>query len=263
MTRPVSAVRAHRREGRRRVSSAVDHAAADRERVLRNDPAEAQHPRRTNARWRRLTSSGVEYVEVRCLDLNPFLPVGIDAEEIRFLDTFLLHCLLSDSPPDSSDEAREMSGNQQRVVETGRKPGVTLSARRSRSRHARLGDDADERDAPHRGPVGRRAGDTELHIASWKEQMPRLDDADRTPSARILASMRKARVPFFRFAMNQSILHKGYFVANPLQRRRSCATSNRSRSSRSTNSARIEAADSESLDEFLAHYLAPPSIGGA
>ena len=46
---------------------------------------------------------------MRCLDLNPFLPVGIDAEEIRFIDTFLLHCLLSDSPPDSSAESREMS----------------------------------------------------------------------------------------------------------------------------------------------------------
>ena len=66
-----------------------------------------------------LTASGVEYVEVRCIDLNPFLPVGIDAEEIRFIDTFLLHCLLSDSPPDSSEKSREMGGNQQRIVEAG------------------------------------------------------------------------------------------------------------------------------------------------
>lgn len=64
-----------------------------------------------------LTSAGVEYVEVRCLDLNPFLPVGIDAEQIRFLDTFLLHCLLSDSPPDTPAETRELGINQLRVVE--------------------------------------------------------------------------------------------------------------------------------------------------
>ena len=67
-------------------------------------------PKRSTAKNERpiaaLTRSGVEYVEVRCIDLNPFLPVGIDAEEIRFIDTFLLHCLLSDSPPDSLAEAQ-------------------------------------------------------------------------------------------------------------------------------------------------------------
>src|SRR5262249_2803720 len=73
-----------------------------------------------------LSSSGVEYIEVRCLDLNPFLPVGIDDETIRFLDTFLLHCLLSDSPPETQAEARESSTNQQRIVEDGRKPSLTL-----------------------------------------------------------------------------------------------------------------------------------------
>src|SRR5262249_4070622 len=48
-----------------------------------------------------LAASGVEYVEVRCLDLNPFLPVGIGEQEIRFIDAFLLHCLLRDSPAET------------------------------------------------------------------------------------------------------------------------------------------------------------------
>ncbi len=94
--------------------------------------------------------------------------------------------------------------------------------------------------------------------------MPRLDDPDRTPSARILASMRKARASHSSdFAMNQSILHKGYFVANPLQCRQACATS-KSLAERSINDQRaIEAADSETLDDYLARYMAAPSIGGA
>ena len=90
----------------------------------------------------------------------------------------------------------------------------------------------------------------------------RLEDPDRTPSARILASMRKARVPFFRFAMNQSILHKGYFVANPLSAEK--LRHFESLAERSINDQHaIEAADSESLDDYLARYMAAPSIGGA
>ena len=105
------------------------------------------------------------------------------------------------------------------------------------------------------------ADGTDRHTASWKEQASRLDDPDRTPSARILASMRKAQVPFFRFAMNQSILHKGYFVANPLSADK--VRHFESLAERSISEQRaIEAAESESLDEYLARYMAPPSIGG-
>ncbi|HUK33247.1 MAG TPA: hypothetical protein VLV86_05015, partial [Vicinamibacterales bacterium] len=69
------------------------------------------------------------------------------------------------------------------------------------------------------------------------------------------------RIPFFRFAMNQSILHKGYFVAHPLtddklQRFEDLAD-------RSINEQRaIEAGDRETFDEHLARYMTAPSIEG-
>ena len=98
------------------------------------------------------------------------------------------------------------------------------------------------------------------YAASWSEQMARLDDPDRTPSARILTDMRKARAPFFRFAMNQSILHKGYFVANPLHPDKLRHFEALAEQSIAEQHA-LETADTQSLDDFLAHYLAPPSIG--
>lgn len=75
---------------------------------------------------RALGSRGIEYLEVRCLDVNPFLPVGIDADTMRLLDIFLLHCLLSDSPPDCPREVDAMARNQRLVAERGRDPGVRL-----------------------------------------------------------------------------------------------------------------------------------------
>ena len=45
-----------------------------------------------------LRERGVEYIEVRLMDLDPFEPVGIGADAIRVLDAFLLHCLHSESP---------------------------------------------------------------------------------------------------------------------------------------------------------------------
>ena len=34
-----------------------------------------------------LSRAGVEYIEVRCLDINPFEPLGISREQVHFLDT--------------------------------------------------------------------------------------------------------------------------------------------------------------------------------
>ena len=87
-------------------------------------------PKRTTRSGERplaaLNERGVEYVEVRCVDLNPFEPLGINAEQIRFLDTFLLLCLLAPSPPDSAESRASLSRNQTRVVERGREPGRQL-----------------------------------------------------------------------------------------------------------------------------------------
>src|SRR5690606_5084548 len=59
---------------------------------------------------------GVEYVEVRCIDLNPYEPLGITAEQMRLMDAFLLFCLLHDSPYTGAEEYREGQENQKRVV---------------------------------------------------------------------------------------------------------------------------------------------------
>jgi len=73
-----------------------------------------------------LRERGVEYIEVRCMDLDPFVPVGITAQTIRFLDLFLLHCLLHDSPPDTPEEIAALGRNQHRTAAYGREPGLLL-----------------------------------------------------------------------------------------------------------------------------------------
>src|SRR5215218_1667403 len=73
-----------------------------------------------------LRERGVEYVEVRLLDLNPFVPVGITLQNVRFLDVFLLHCLLSDSPPDTPHEIAALGRNQHKTAAFGREPGLML-----------------------------------------------------------------------------------------------------------------------------------------
>lgn len=73
-----------------------------------------------------LMRSGIEYIEVRSLDVNPFSPIGIDASQARFLDLFLIWCALADAPEMSSDELLCTRQNWNRVILEGRKPGQTI-----------------------------------------------------------------------------------------------------------------------------------------
>ncbi len=71
-----------------------------------------------------LARAGVEYIEVRALDVNPYSSVGIEKSQIRFLDLFLLNCLLQPSQPTDGAEEAEISANLNSVVLEGRKPGL-------------------------------------------------------------------------------------------------------------------------------------------
>lgn len=73
-----------------------------------------------------LLRGGVEYVEVRSLDVNPFTPVGITEEQVRFIDLFLIWCVLAPSPEMSCAELDCAKRNWTRVVMEGRKPNQVI-----------------------------------------------------------------------------------------------------------------------------------------
>ncbi|CAK9885784.1 MAG: Glutamate--cysteine ligase [Candidatus Erwinia impunctatus] len=73
-----------------------------------------------------LLRGGIEYIEVRSLDVNPFSPTGVDAYQVRFLDLFLIWCAMADAPEMTSDELLCTRTNWSRVIMEGRRPGLKL-----------------------------------------------------------------------------------------------------------------------------------------
>lgn len=73
-----------------------------------------------------LYSRGIEYIEVRILDVNPFDSNGIDEQQLNFLHVFLLWCLVKDSPQIGSEECHEVENNLLKVVTNGRDVKNTL-----------------------------------------------------------------------------------------------------------------------------------------
>ncbi len=82
-----------------------------------------------------LLRGGIEYIEVRSLDINPFSAIGVDADQARFLDLFLIWCTLADAPEMSADELLCSRKNWNRVVMEGRKPGQVIGVGCSATEH--------------------------------------------------------------------------------------------------------------------------------
>lgn len=73
-----------------------------------------------------LERGGVEYIEIRALDVNPNSPVGITAEQMLFLDLLLMYCLLDESPALSQQQLADANRNLTRVVLDGRDPALRI-----------------------------------------------------------------------------------------------------------------------------------------
>ncbi len=199
-----------------------------------------------------LRRGGIEYIEVRCLDVNPFTPLGLDEETMRFLDAFLLHCLVEESPPCSGEEQARLDANLATVVDRGREPGLTLAsgsgtrplAELATERLAGVARSAALLDAAH--------GDG-AHRAAVAAQEAKVADPSITPSARMLGEMARDGLPFYRFGLRYSERWAQYFRERPLSAAARAALENESERSR-TAQAELEAADSQDFARYLAAY---------
>ncbi|VFP88181.1 glutamate--cysteine ligase [Candidatus Erwinia haradaeae] len=78
---------------------------------------------------------GIEYVEVRALDINPFSPIGITSEQIRFLDMFLIWCAIAEAPNIDSFGLLNTRKNWDLIITEGRKCGQTINIDCQKTQH--------------------------------------------------------------------------------------------------------------------------------
>ena len=154
-----------------------------------------------------LQRRGVRYVEIRALDVDPFSPTGIDEDAMRFMEAFLIHCVLDSSPAISPREREENEENQRLVATRGRDPALRLQRTGktvpvfdwAREIVDAVSEIAETLDGASRSPRYARA------VASCRAA---LDDPQLLPSARVLEELRARSEAFFEFAMRKSEEHR-------------------------------------------------------
>ncbi|HCH32565.1 MAG TPA: glutamate--cysteine ligase [Oceanospirillaceae bacterium] len=198
-----------------------------------------------------LKESGVEYVEVRNIDLNPFLPLGIDAEQSQFINAFLVWCLVAQSPIINEQECDMISNNQSTVVRRGRQPDLMLQTCEGEQSLKSMGLSIID----NLRQVAAIMPNAEAVTASLETMEKRLEDADLTPSAQVLAAMSNKTLSHQQLAFELAQQHQDYHLQQPLSLARRQQLHDEAKDS-SAAQQRIEAEQTEGFDDFLAAYLA-------
>lgn len=200
-----------------------------------------------------LTRRGVRYLELRSLDVNVFHPLGMNEQQLNFIEAFIIFCLLQDSPPINAIERKTIDENIKNTAHRGREPGLEL-----------------QRDSK---PITLKAWGLEICEAmedlcrmldelknctiysdALKAQTLLLHDANQTPSAKILTEMKQHNEAFFRFNMRYSQQHFEYFRSMELPQDVKQLFENETQSSLHKQQE-LENQTSESFDDYLVNYF--------
>ncbi len=200
-----------------------------------------------------LLRAGVQYVEMRSLDVGAYDPVGVNQRKLLFLEAFAALCLLRESPPLSHEISDKYEANHVLVAGRGREPGLKLW-----SEQGTLGltDWAAE-------IIDQMQGICELldagaaskpYSAALAFQRAKLADYAELPSARLLQEMQSQQRSFFDVALWMSAMHRDYFrelyPPNPAR-----LAELRAEAAQSLEEQRaVEARDAMPFAEFVARY---------
>ncbi|MBT8103816.1 MAG: glutamate--cysteine ligase [Gammaproteobacteria bacterium] len=201
-----------------------------------------------------LRRNGIEYVEIRSLDINPFDPSGINQNAMRFVEALLIYCLLDDSPKLEAEELNEVANNHAGTAKHGRDPdfrllrnGLPVTLREWSteilSKVLAVAELIDSNEA------------SESYADAVRLMQKLVDDPHETPSARMLLDLEETQSSFFEYAVSLAKGHSDYFASiTPLEESRKAVFEKEVADSLMRQEA-IEAADDISLDDYLQRYF--------
>jgi glutamate--cysteine ligase len=201
-----------------------------------------------------LRRQGVQYLELRSLDVNAFEPLGVSRSQLYFLEAFMLYTLLQESPNISAAEAEEIDDNLLLVAHCGRDPELRLK---------RGGELVSLRDWAS-GILGEmqslctmldKTESVPVYSLALEKQQEKIYRPELTPSAQMLDIIKRRNLSFFEYAMAASLEYKEWFCSHEIPADKKLMLDQMSRESLAQQ-AEIEAADNGDFAQFLEKYFA-------
>ncbi|MFK7816058.1 MAG: glutamate--cysteine ligase [Gammaproteobacteria bacterium] len=200
-----------------------------------------------------LGKRGVQYIELRSLDLNLYEPLGVGDTQLYFLEAFMLFCLLQESVQINKAERESIDNNDSKVAHEGRDPALTLERNGGpvslQSWGAELLNEMQDVCA-----ILDQQNNTKKYTEALQQQLAAINDPSLTPSARVLQDMQDNQECFFEFSNRISKQHEKQLRNNTLTEKDMAFFQKHVRQS-VEKQRQIEESDTQSFDVFLENYF--------
>jgi glutamate--cysteine ligase len=199
-----------------------------------------------------LRRGGVQYIEVRALDLNIYEPLGISQDQGAFIDCLLLHNLFCESPMITAREDSENAENKRRVVDFGRHPDLRLIHDNREISLKRWAHQLFNEMKPIAQLLD-AAQATDRHSRVLNEYICWVESPEDTLSGRIVNDVRERGDGFFYFARDHALSHADYFKQHQLAADVQKEFEDEARLS-IAKQLELEQQSDQTFEEFLADY---------
>lgn len=200
-----------------------------------------------------LKKRGIRYIELRSLDVNAYDPLGINEQQLYFLEAFILYCLLKDSPPIDRAEKKLIDANIINVAHNGRDPKLKLHCVEKSCSLKHWAGEIMQEMQPLCEALDKNRLD-KAYSQSLKNQEAAVNDPELTPSARMIREMRENKEGFYHFALRMSQKHRRYFKEVNMLPQQAHEFEELSKSSLQKQ-AEIEAQEQVDFSDFLQSYF--------
>ena len=208
-----------------------------------------------------LADRGVNYIEVRALDVNPFASVGIERNQFYFLDVFLLFCAIRPSELMTAQDYQQTEANLKAVVNQGRDPNLRLQ---NNDQAVSLPEWADSLFAEMQqvAEILDSANNCSDYTQALAVEWQKVINPQLTPSARILEILLGKQQDNGSLGLQLAEQYKQQLLAGEYQvmsdaQLAECAAQS------ILNQQHIESQDAQSFEDFLAGYFADSQIAVA
>ncbi len=200
-----------------------------------------------------LRQRGVEYIEVRMLDLNPFSPIGVTLDEIHFLDIFLLACALLPSPFMDDAEVTLAKGNTQLAISEGRNPSLELNTPAGKRKFREMAVEAFS-SLRHSADILNSAFNTTAYSDTLNRFEAIIDKPEQTPSGQVLQKLKDENTSFYPFARQLSAQHNAYLKNRSMPNELKTMLEEEAAKSHEKQK-QLELNDSISFEKYLENYF--------
>ena len=201
-----------------------------------------------------LKHKGVQYIELRSLDIDIFQNAGVGEEQLCFIEALMIFCLLNDSPPIKTEQWKMIDGNEIRVAHEGRRANLELDYYGQQRQLKNWGIEVCEQMQAVCDLLDQQC-DHNIYSSALSKQIEKFRSPDLCPSALILEEMRQNQESFIELIRHYTVQKKDYFMQRTLDIE-SVKQFERIAQNSINEQKKLEETDRLSLDEYIENYYA-------